>query len=78
MTTNAPTVLVPIDKPVVRYRGKALPFMGSAFLKAVDHPRFAEGTEVTTSSVQSWDEETGRIETLNTVYLPEEKSNAAA
>jgi hypothetical protein len=77
MTTNAPTVLVPIEKPVVRYRGRAVPFMGSAYLQAVGHPRLGN-TNVTTSQVQSWDEETGRIETLNTVYLPEEKSNAAA
>lgn len=64
-------------KPIVQYRGEAVPFGGSALLFPVDHPNHLEGHDVsntkmaTTSKVISWDESSGRIETQNTVYYPE-------
>jgi hypothetical protein len=47
-----------------------------ACLRPVNHRNHAEGQSVSnwryaiTSPVESWNEATGRIETLNTVYLP--------
>jgi len=72
MTTDQPT-----PKPVVRYRGMALPYRTSALLETIDHPtqRNGVGSVAITSKVLSWDRDTGRIETLNTVYLPEEKQS---
>ena len=67
MTTN---------KPTVHYKGKAQKFMLSAYLLPVDHPNHLVGhsvsnTEyVTTSKVLNWNEETGVIETKNTIYVP--------
>jgi hypothetical protein len=66
-----------MDKPVVRYRGTARPLMvsGTAWLQPIDHPSaYISNTKmVMTTKVLSWDEVTGRIETQNTIYLPEEK-----
>jgi hypothetical protein len=72
MTTDQPT-----PKPVVRYRGMALPYRTSALLESINHPTAHNGgLHVSiTSKVLSWDRGTGRIETLNTVYLPEEKAS---
>lgn len=72
---EAATVALPgaVQKPTVRYRGEATthPFHpGAAWLFVVDHPQFPADTEVRTSHVLSWDK-TGRIETMNTVYVPE-------
>jgi hypothetical protein len=66
-----------MEKPVVFYRGKALSFMGCVVLFPLNHPNHLEGhkvsntREVHISSVISWDEETGTIETQNTIYKPE-------
>lgn len=65
------------SKPTVKYSGKATPFVGCAVLRPVDHPNHLAGHDasnehpVRTSRVISWDEETGRIETQNTIYVPE-------
>ena len=75
------TVAAPLagkDKPVVRYRGTATAAIGrSAFLHPIDHPNHLRGHDVSntrvvrTSAVIDFDAETGRIETMNTIYLPE-------
>lgn len=70
------------DKPIVRYEGRAeVPALGaSAWITGVlNHPNHLEGQDVTndprdtvrTSAVLAHDEKTGRIETRNTIYLPE-------
>lgn len=69
-----------VAKKIVRYRGKLtlLP-NGKAWLTPVDHP---DGTHVVnlepamTSTVVSLEKGTGRLETKNTIYLPEEATNA--
>lgn len=46
---------------------------GSVFLCPVDHPdtvNVSNTKPVMTSTVVSWDKETGIIETLNTIYKP--------
>lgn len=69
-----------MSKPTVRYRGTALPFRDAALLSPVDHPNHIEGhavsnsRDVRTSKVLVWDIATGRIETSNTVYLPEQET----
>jgi hypothetical protein len=63
-------------KPVVHYVGKPL-FYGElehgAWLYPMDHPDRANVTnmkQARTSSVLSYDPITGRLETMNTVYVP--------
>lgn len=64
-------------KPVVRYRGEAMVIHGHAFLLPVDHPNHLEGQYVSneatvrTSQVIDHDPKTGRIETKNTIYVPD-------
>lgn len=72
-------------KPIVHYRGKAEIFKtitteSVAYLFALDHPNHIPGHDVRnpetvrTSAVLSHDVETGRIETKNTIYMPEATS----
>ena len=58
-------------KPVNLYRGKPFIFDGGyAFLEKTN--RYADWSRgCTTSAILSFDAVTGRIETLNSVYLPE-------
>lgn len=61
-------------KKIVQYRGTAQHFWNRAVLHLIDHPdksRVSNTKEVITSDVVSWDEITGVIETLNTIYKPE-------
>lgn len=64
-------------KPTVLYRGEAHVSSSGAWLMPVDHPNHLEGHDVSnrepvrTSKVLSHDETTGRIETANTIYMPE-------
>jgi len=65
-----------MEKPTVRYHKNSLVFMGlnnSAYLLPIDHPseRVSNTCAVQTSNVISFDEATGRLETQNTVYIPE-------
>ena len=66
-------------KPVVHYRGKPQKIGHRASLHAIDHPNFEERrstenlTPLTTSVVLSW--LGNRIETMNTVYVPEERTD---
>lgn len=66
-----------MSKPTVTYKGEAYSFFGRALLHPVNHPNHLPGhevsntNEVTTSLVLSWDKPTGRIETKNTIYMPE-------
>lgn len=70
-----------MSKPAVRYAGKAEIVGGHAWLYPLDHPNHLEGHDVSnqklvrTSMVVSVDDQTGRIETKNTTYLPEEKTS---
>ena len=66
-------------KPIVRYRGPAVELGGRAWFEStVDHPNpFAtqqapnSKRPVRTSRVLDWDKVSGRIETENTIYVPE-------
>lgn len=64
-------------KPTVRYAGFAIPhpwYEGHAYLQYVfDHPHIPP-MDVTTSPVESWDKETGTIETRNTIYLRDDSA----
>lgn len=58
-------------KPIVHYIAGSLVFIGLdcvAWLHAVDHPRLGNCEDTRTSRVVSYDADTGRLETLNTVY----------
>ena len=64
------------EKPVVHYVGKPQ-FWGElghgAFIYPMDHPDTENVTnlkQARTSSVLSYDPITGRMETMNTVYMP--------
>lgn len=71
------------EKPIVHYRGEAVRVpcydADSARLYPVDHRNHVPGQSVSntkavyTSGIVSWDEATGRIETQNTVYMPQAK-----
>lgn len=61
-----------MQKPTVHYTGTPMPFRNQMILRVLDHPSFPTNTEVTTSTVLSWDDKTGKIETKNTVYIPAE------
>jgi len=64
-----------VEKPIVHYIGEAIKYQGRAVLMPVDHPNHLKGHDVsneevvTTSLVLSWED--GRIETKNTVYVPQ-------
>ena len=64
-------------KPTVHYKGSAVVIGSRALLHPVDHPnhlpdhRVSNTHEVWTSTVLEHDEATGRIETKNTIYMPE-------
>jgi len=64
-------------KPIVKYRGQAVPYLVFAILCPLDHPNRLEGQDVSngrtarTSRVLSWRKD-GVIETVNTIYVPEE------
>lgn len=60
------------EKQIVHYRGEAIRVGNRVVLQPVDHPgdRVSNTGPAITSTVISWND--GRIETLNTVYLPEE------
>lgn len=62
-------------KPVVHYLREESHFVAvgeRAQVYTLDHPRIGEGN-VMTSTVQSYDPETGVFETLNTIYEPDGK-----
>jgi hypothetical protein len=67
-------------KKIVHYRGKVtLMPIGKAWVEPIDHPdalRVSNTVPVITSTVLSYDKGTGRLETKNTIYLPEETTNA--
>jgi hypothetical protein len=71
-----------MSKPIVRYIPPAQPvWFERAYLRPINHRNHVEGQAAvngsycTTSRVLSWDD-AGRIETLHTVYLPLEESDA--
>lgn len=62
------------NKPIVKYSG-TVTIDNHTYLSNVanitevkDHPTLGDQPWVRTSSVLSYDEETGRVETLNTIY----------
>ena len=60
-------------KKIVHYTGTPQIINGRAILTPVDHPdsmNVANGELATTSIIVAYDPDAGRIETLNTVYLP--------
>lgn len=63
-----------MNKPTVKYR-KSDAFIpqvgGRASFYVFDHPRF-QNEYVTTSTILSYDKDTGVVETLNTMYVPAE------
>lgn len=72
------TIAAVLSKPIVRYRGAAQVVVGrSAILHPVDHPNHLPGhnvsnaRQVRTSAVIDFNSETGYIETMNTIYMPE-------
>lgn len=80
-----------MTKPTVFYIGKAVPVFGGqhAYLTPINHRNHAPGQDVTnwrpvtTSRVVHWNHQTGRIETVHTVYVPcadpgEEKADETA
>lgn len=66
-----------MNKPIVRYSGQASVVAEHAFLLPLDHPNHIEGHSVSncrvvrTSRVLEHDPQTGRIETKNTIYMPD-------
>ena len=65
-----------MNKPTVRYKKDSLIFIRldvEAFLHPVDHysPDVSNTQLVRTSQVRAYDKETGRLETQNTIYIPE-------
>lgn len=70
--------LATVTKPTVRYVGMVIAKVGQgAILVPVEHPREGEdgirnGEAIRTSAVISIDDDTGRVETRNTIYLPQE------
>ena len=64
-------------KPIVHYdKDKPVTFEWSwAYLIPLDHPNErCNNIEVNTSEVISYDEDSGRLETVNTVYIPYENN----
>lgn len=60
------------NKRIVNYTGKAILSGNRAILIPVNHPdttNVQNGEFATTSKVLQHDEQTGRIETLNTIYV---------
>lgn len=78
----------PAEKPVVHYdRSPSMYWIQvgfSAHVTPLDHPNHLEGHRVTnglpirTSTVLSYDEETGEFETQNTKYVPSQVPNSNA
>lgn len=73
-----------VNKPIVHYswlRGAHVGY--PAHLTPIDHPNHIEGHDVSntrmvsTSKVIAYDEITGRIETQNTIYMPEQSRASA-
>lgn len=63
-------------KPTVQYRGEALEFgHKKARITPIDHPNpdglVTNGEPAITSTIISWDRDSGRIETRNTIYIKE-------
>jgi len=69
------------DKKVVHYDAESGVHHlanNTAMLKHIDHPdsdRVSNDSFVMTSKVLNWDEDSGIIETLNTIYIPMETEN---
>jgi hypothetical protein len=63
-----------MSKPIVKYtdlQGDPGTW-GKAFLVPVDHPQaHLNGKIVLTSGVEKFEKSTGRIETRNTIYMPQ-------
>jgi hypothetical protein len=63
-------------KPIVRYIAPAKPHMDRAILIPINHRNHVagqgatNGREAITSRVIAWDQRTGHIETLHTLYMP--------
>lgn len=72
-----------MSKPIVNYRGAVTGVLGAivigvpVILEPINHKNHVEGQQVSnnkpvfTSPVVSYDGETGTVETLNTIYIPE-------
>lgn len=66
-----------MNKPTVKYKQGSLVFNGlnkSAILFPINHPdteNVSNQNPVWTSWVRAYDEASGRLETLNTIYIPE-------
>lgn len=65
------------DKKIVKYTSAIFhgdPTGTSVYIRTTNHPDFSAQEQslygLTTSTVQSYDETTGIIETMNTVYVP--------
>ena len=63
------------SKQVVHYRKLPQNYIQvgvCASVVVMDHPHFEPGVQVYTSTVQSYDKETGEFHTNNSIYKPEE------
>jgi len=63
-----------MEKPTVHYVRDSLQWAyNGVMLKPIDHtsPLVSNTRMARTSPVIAWDKETGRIETKNTIYIPE-------
>lgn len=68
-------------KPVVYYKGGYAIFCGRAVLHPLDHPdtvNVSNTKQVITSRVLSHDPVSGRVETQNSVYIPQLKIGYSA
>lgn len=67
-----------MDKKVVRYIKGTLNLLGGvghpAVLKPIDHPdsEYVSNTKCVLTSLVVSHDDTGRVETVNTIYVPEE------
>lgn len=59
-----------MSKPTVHYRGPVEFLYGCAFLYPVDHPSLSNRHQAWTSEVVFHDQDTGLVETRNTIYIP--------
>lgn len=69
-----------IEKKVVHYVGTPhVPGIGlGALVTPIDHPdteNVSNERVARTSPVRSWDKESGRLETANTIYIPYHKDD---
>lgn len=65
-----------MSKPVVKYHKDSLVFNGIGQRAGLSvprgaHPKLPNAQILNTSAVQEYDVDSGRLETLNTVYIPE-------